>query len=276
MNRQNTATLAYILSLVLLTGCGSKNTQNIDVVSGAKSAVVSIYRIASKSTSIMRPSATIGVYSGIFTAQGIVLPVIASTEGFDAITKIMQGQSQISSDENFTVLREIGDVLQVDIIDILNRSNNRLDTINNYTQSLRNTGILTERKINEITATFENLSIQRKEERRTVQEIEKNLKNALKNQNYSEASTFEEQLSEANAKFALTKTKEKQAKDMIKRMENLLEITGDRLQAIENNREILIAGLRVINVPGISDLNILEKGKSWKKRGNKDIFGTRQ
>jgi len=274
MNRPQTAILALILPCLFLISCGKSTNSEITDVSGAKSAISIIHLLTNHIFTFTRPSATIGIFSGIYTSQGVILPVNTAMIGFEAITNILKGHSQANTDENFAILREIGDVLQVDIVDLLNRSNNRVQTIDNYTQSLRNTGILTERKIYELTAMYENLSAKRKEERTIARDIERNLKNALKDQDYSEASTYEEELAHANADLAETETKEKQAKDMIDRMEGLYDITGDRLQAIENNREILIAGLRVINVPGIADFNILEKGKSWKKRGSEDIFGT--
>jgi len=274
MNRPHTAILALIIPCLLLTSCGKEKEDTTIEVSGAKSAISIMHLLTNHVFTFTRPSAAIGIFSGIYTSQGIVLPVDTAKLGFESIMNILKGQSQANTDENFAILREIGDVLQVDIVDLLNRSNNRIQTIDDYTQSLRNTGILTERKINELTATYENLTIKRKEERTISRDLERSLRTALKNQDYSEASAYEEDLAKANANLAETETKEKQAKDMIDRMEGLYEITGDRLQAIENNREILIAGLRVINVPGIADFNILEKGKSWKKRGAEDIFGT--
>lgn len=274
MNRPHTAILALIIPCLLLTSCGKEKEDTTTEVSGAKSAISIMHLLTNHVFTFTRPSAAIGIFSGIYTSQGIVLPVDTARLGFESIMNILKGHSQANTDENFAILREIGDVLQVDIVDLLNRSNNRIQTIDDYTQSLRNTGILTERKINELTATYENLTIKRKEERTISRDLERSLRTALKDQDYSEASTYEEDLAKANANLAETETKEKQAKDMIDRMEGLYEITGDRLQAIENNREILIAGLRVINVPGIADFNILEKGKSWKKRGAEDIFGT--
>ena len=276
MNRQNTAILALVIPCLLLVSCGGEKSEEIVDVSGAKSAVSIMHLISNHIFTFTRPSAAIGVYSGIYTSQGVLLPVATAQMGFESMTKILAGHSQANTDENFTILREIGDILQVDIVDLLNRSNDRVQTIDNYTQSLRNTGILTERKVNELTATYDNLVTKRKEERKTSRDIDRNLNTALKDQDYSAASTYEEELAYANSALAETTTKEKQAKDMIDRMEGLYEITGDRLQAVETNREILIAGLRVINVPGISDFNILEKGKSWKKRGSEDIFGKKR
>jgi len=276
MNRQNTAILALLIPCLLLTSCGGENVEEVTDVSGAKSGILIMNLISNHIFTFTRPSATIGVYAGIYTSQGVLLPVITAQKGFESISKILAGYAQANTDENFTILREIGDVLQVDIVDLLNRSNNRVQTIDNYTQSLRNTGILTERKINELTATYDNLTTKRKAERKTARDIDRNLNTALKDQDYSAASTYEEELAYANSALAETTTKEKQAKDMIDRMEGLYDITGDRLQAVETNREILIAGLRVINVPGIFDFNILEKGKSWKKRGTEDIFGKKR
>ena len=275
MNRQNIAMLAILVPSLFLASCGAKEIgQSAVLVSGAKSAVSMMHMLSQKILKQTRPSAPIGIYTGLYISQGIILPVHTAYNGIISIGKIIEGQLQTDTDENFAVLREIGDVLQINIIDLLNRSTDRAEALNNYTQSLRNVGILTERKINEITANKDRLTILRKEQQKTARDINRSLTTAMRDQDYGEASDLQEQLSKANAILAETETEEDQAKDMINRMEDLYDITGDRLQAIESNRGILIAGLRVINVPGIADFNILEKGKSWKKRGTEDIFGT--
>lgn len=274
MNRQNIAIMAILVPSLLLASCGSKiGDKDTISTSGAKSAIAIMHLLSQKMQKYTRPSAPIGIYTGIYISQGIIFPVHTAYDGFITMSKILAGQQQTDTDENFAVLREIGDILQVSIIDLLNRSTNRIEALDNYTQSLRNVGILTERKIAEITANKDRLTILRKEQQSTARDLNRSLSTAMRDQDYGQASELQEQLSKANAMLAETETQEDQAKDMINRMEDLYDITGDRLQAIESNREILIAGLRVINVPGIADFNILEKGKSWKKRGSEDIFG---
>jgi len=52
--------------------------------------------------------------------------------------------------------------------------------------------------------------------------------------------------------------------DVLKPYKKMLEIGQDRLNAINKNKRILIAGLKVVEVPGIEQLDIL-KQESWRE-----------
>jgi hypothetical protein len=268
---RNTSIAAILVPCLLLTACSKEEPEKLRV-SGAKISVSIMHILSQRSVQKNRPSGLLGIYSGLYTAQGIFLPVQGAIIGMKSLGNILKGQANSISDENFALLREVGAILQVNIIDTLNRSTNRSASLDIYTQSLRNIGILAERKIVELTALNGTQKIELKEKRETARDIDRKLKTSLKNQDYSSATELEEELTNANGLFAEIKTKKEQTDDMIKRFETLLDIVVDRLQAVETNREILIAGLRVIDVPGIADFNILEEGKPWRKRKGSSIF----
>ena len=268
---RNTVIAATVIPCLLLTACAKTEPEEIHP-SGAKTAVSIMHIISKRSMQNNRPSGILGIFSGIYTSQGVFLSVQSAANGMQAIANILKGQTESISDENFALLREVGDILQVDVIDMLNRSSNRVSALDTYTQSLRNIGILTERKITELTALNDKQNITVKEERKEVRTIEGDLRDALKKTDYGTASELEQQLAEKKVSFAEISTQEEQSDDMIDRFDTLLEVTAERLQAVEINREILIAGLRVIDVPGIADFNILEKGKKWRKRRGESIF----
>lgn len=257
---------------ILLAACSEKEEPKPLQVSGARSSVALMHIIAKRSVQSNRPSSMLGVFSGIYTSQGVLLSVESANAGMQSISTILEGQSNSSTNENFALLREVGETLQTDIIDTLNRSTNRTQTLDAYTQSLRNIGILTERKITELDTLNDVQKTQEKAERKAVREIERGLRSALNDKDYGKASEFEEQLATKNASYAEISTKQQQTDDMIDRFETLLEVTAERLQAVETNREILIAGLRVIDVPGIADFDILEEGKPWRKKKGSSLF----
>jgi hypothetical protein len=269
---RNVSIAATLIPCLLLVACSSKEEPVELQVSGAKTSVSIMHIIAKRSLQNNRPSGLLGVFTGLYTSQGVFLSVQSAEDGMLAIGNILKGQTNSTSDENFALLREVGDILQVDIIDTLNRSTDRVSTLDSYTQSLRNIGVLTERKITELSALHETQKTKAKESQKKVRTIEGDLRDALKITDYGTASELEEQLSEANVSYAEISTKEDQSGDMIDRFDTLLKVAAQRVQAVEVNREILVAGLRVIDVPGIADFNILEKGKSWKKRKGKSIF----
>jgi len=269
---RNRAIAAAVIPCLLLAGCGEAVKPEELRVSGAKISVSIMHILAKRPVQKNRPSGLLGIYSGLYTSQGIFLPVKSAIESMQAVINILKAQNNSTSSENFALLREVGEVLQVDIIDALNRSPNRVETIDIYSQSLRNTGILIERKITELSALDEVQSAEVKEKRTEKRDIERTLRNALKDQAYAQASELEEQLAGITALHAELSVKADQTDDMIKRLKTLLDVTAERLQAVEANREILIAGLRVIDVPGISDFNILEEGKPWRKERGSSLF----
>lgn len=269
---RNSALSAVFIPCLLLTACGEPAEPEDVHVSSAKTSVSIMHIIARRSVQSNRPSGLLGIFSGLYTSQGVFLAVNGAIEGIQAAGNILKGQSTSTSNENFALLREVGDLLQVNIIDALNRSTNRAEAIDIYTQSLRNIGILMERKIAELQALNDTQNIEFKEKRDIAREIERSLRKVLRDQAYSEASELEERLAEANAALAEIETKEDQSDDMIRRFETLLDIVAKRLQAVETNREILIAGLHVIDVPGIEDFNILQEGKKWRKKKGSSLF----
>lgn len=274
MNRKVTA--ITVLTSLLLSGCGNgaENTeQGTPNPSGVKSAIVVLQEYFQGVLRDTRPSSPLGIFASLYLAQGVIIPAQSALDGMEAIAKVLEGQKSSTSNENFALLKEVGAVLQVDIIDTLNRSDDRVKALDTYTQSLKNAGILIERKLEELEALHDTQRDQVREQRSEVRDLERALRNVLRDQDYAEAGDIEEQLAEKNAKFAEIETQEEQTGDMIRRFTSLLEVAGERLQAVQNNREILIAGLRVIDVPGIVDLNILEEGRSWRRRGGSSIFG---
>ncbi|MBM3231122.1 hypothetical protein FJZ28_02225 [Candidatus Peregrinibacteria bacterium] len=261
-------TLISILAISLtLSGCSGGKTEIPLEASGARTAAAIMHLLAQQVSVNRRPSATMGIFSGIFTSQGVFLPVKSAILGFETQQKILEGFARADTDENYALLLEVGNILQVDIIDTLNRSANRRETLDTYIQSLRNTGILLERKIGELEMLLDEVQNEVREQKKLTREIEKIVKKAVKDQDYAVASEKEQELQTAKADLAEMETKAGQTEDMLGRFRELYGVAAVRLQAMDNNREILIAGLKVIEVPGIKDLGILEQGKSYKTRG---------
>lgn len=273
MISRKTAITAVLIPAIFLGSCGGKSpAEEVLQVSGAKSAVAVMHRVAKKTAQSNRPSGPLGIFTGIYLAQGIFLPVQSAISGLESILNIQEGQTNSTSDENFALLQEVGEVLQVNVIDVLNRSTNRVEALDAYIQSLYNAGILMERKTEELKALHDMQDQKVREERTNVRDIERNLREALNKPDYQAASEYEEQLTKAKVLFAESQSKEEQTEDMIDRFETLISIAAQRLRVVENNREILVAGLRVISMPGIGDLNILEEGREWRKSRGSSLF----
>ncbi len=261
-------TLVSVLAISFaLSACSGDQTATPVETSGARTAAAIMHLLAKQVVIGGRPSAVMGIFSGIFTSQGVFLPVKSAILGFETQQKILEGFARADTDENYALLLEVGNVLQVDIIDTMNRRTDRRETLDTYIQSLRNTGILLERKIGELETLLDELRGKVREQKKLTRDIEKVVKKAVKDQDYAVASEKEQELQTAKADLAEMETRASQTEDMLGRFSELYGVAAVRLQAMDNNREILIAGLKVIEVPGIKDLGILEKGKNYKTRG---------
>lgn len=262
--------IAIVAGTLLLAGCslfgGTPESETpgegSDLeVSGARSGIISVHSLdGGLPMGVIRPSAAVGLYATTFLAQGIFLPVRTAALGIAAQRAIIAGQGSVSSDETFMLLQELGNILQVNVPDVLNRSTDRAQALELYVQTLTNAHALGERKLSELVATQESLEDDERAQRRVVRDIDRAIREALDADDFTTAGGRQQELTEAETKLAETETRRDQTEDIADRYEELLEIAANRLVAIEANRKIIVAGLKVIELPGIEDLNILTEG----------------
>ncbi|TSD00511.1 MAG: hypothetical protein Greene101449_121 [Candidatus Peregrinibacteria bacterium Greene1014_49] len=281
MDRSKVAILVGLT--LLLAGCsffeGKENSQNKEDDLTVKGAVGSIAAVqvleGGLATLQSRPSAALGLYITAYLSQGIFLPVHSAWMGIEAQKKLFLGQGSSSADETFTLLQELGNILQVNVSDILNRSSDRRETLDQYLQGMHNVYVLAERKKTELESSAEALRTEEREKRKLADDIDREIKRALENEDYTGAGSRQQELGKAQGKVAEVQTKREQTEDIGDRFLELLEVAQHRIVAIEANRLILIAGLQVVQLPGIEDLDILlEKGK--RRNRNTSAFGTDQ
>ena len=269
---------------VLLTSCtgGDADAKKQAEMFGSRIGIAASYILSLQtkgSMNLVRPSPTMGIFTSSYLAQGAFINVQAAALGIQAQKKLLTGQSLPASSETFILLQELGTALQVDIVDMLNRAGNRGEALDAYIDSLKGIGSLSVRKQKELEQLQATFKTQKRDEQAALRTLESDLRKVLRNEDYGRASSLQEQTAVAGAALAQTEVKLDQTDDILDRYEELLEIAEERLIAIENNREIIIAGLRVFEVPGIEDLGILDEGKPFRRgsRGRDekegDIFG---
>lgn len=271
---------ALALSLVLagcsLFGGGDKDkaAENDLSVTGAAGGVIAAHMLDTGSTTFPRPSAALGIYVSAYLAQGIFLPVQSASDGIDVMKKLVRSPGDPATDETFTLLQELGNILQVDVSDVLNRSPDRRVALDQYLQALKNVFVLGERKKTELDTAAESLREEERTKREVAGDLERAINRALDDEDYTGAGSRQRELTEAQGKLAEVQTKREQTEDIAGRFEKLLEVAKERLVAIEANRLILIAGLQVIKLPGIEDLDILlENGRRRQREENTSVFG---
>ncbi len=256
--KANCALVLALSSTLILAGCGDneESSQSSDKPhlvqaiqsSGSKSGVfASVYTGRSKQalTRTDRPSSPLGAYVSMYLAQEHILLTLSALEGIDVQIRLARAQEQ-DQDETYALLQEYGTVLQVDLIDMLNRSSDRDKSLNRYVSSLVAMNNRVEEKITELKEKIKSIDGERKEQKKKVRDIERKIRRAMKDENYAAAGPAQEELVEKEAVLAKTESRKKSTKKVMGVAKDLLEIGEERAEAISKNREILIVGLQVI------------------------------
>lgn len=212
-----------------------------------------------------RPAAILGVLATHHLARPFSPPALSdpSLIGILQQEKLLRGGIPEKRGAQ-TSLEELGGLIQINVPDLLNRNPNRADTLNAYInqmeQSISEANVqytLLETFLDEVGKTF---SIARRE----LSAEQKKQNKAMKDRQFAEASTIQERLLLLHRDLANVEFKKNEAERIQELLEEMIEVSQKRLTALQENREILIAGLSVKQLPGMDDLGIV---KTTKKRG---------
>lgn len=270
MNGMRQLRLLTITGLVLLAACGRSDSGPV-VVEAASRALVPVLLLQRTNAvlpSQLRPAAAIGVMTSGFLALRSLPAIGAALQGI-AIQRMLLPPDRPVDDRVYGVLTELGSALEVDIPDYLNRSVDRAAALESYIETLTRLMQEADDQRTQLEQEIARLKAEEKEQKTRVRDLEKSARAAQKDGNYALAGSAQEELASASADLARTEAIVDQRDDTLSLYEDLLEVAGERLTAITQNREILIAGLRVIEVPGIEDLQILESGGTFRRMGTR-------
>ncbi len=265
-----------LLSLLILIGCSSGNdgTKEKIQVSGGRSALFSIDRLIADSTKlqISRRAALLGVFvtEYISFAQTAMAAQGALT-GIAVDQHLMQVQHTVT-DPDFNLLQAFADALEVDVSDLLNRSTDREQALSAYTTALTNVAARSNDRYQELSIAEDELKALLRTQGKERTDAERALKNAIKDKEFSQAGELQKTVLEKQKIYAETDLKRKQTEDVLSTLNTLLTLYKEKILAIRQNREILISGNRIVDVPGIEDLKIIERQKknsrTQRKTGN--------
>jgi len=262
-----TVALLSLALLIVLSGCGKSVPVQEQNIRGGVSGIVSVDQITSKRLpGIKRSAALLGIFvSEYISITPSALAAEGGLKGIDAQMHIALGQNTVQ-DPDFDLLQAFGDALHVDVQDMLNRSTDRQQALDVYREALNNVANRSNNRFKELSASQEQL----KEELRTLSknrsDADRALKQALRDKEFSDAGEKQKAVNETQAAFAETDLKEKQIDELVTTFDTLLTLYGEKIIAIDSNREILISGTKVVDVPGIEELQIIQKNSTTRSR----------
>ena len=251
---------ALILPLIL-AGCGTDKkvepTAEVAGVSNPEEVLKDVADLAQPDLSKARPSGMLGVFVVSFIAERETQNFHGAARGVGAILLLAEDQ-QVNLDETFLLLSELGSILQVDTADMLNRSDNRAEALNMYIESLQNIGDRSTAKAEELDSLLDGLRERQRTQQKVETDIDRAINKALRDKDYATAGSLQPTLIEEQKKLTEIQGEGERTRQILDAFKDMLKIAEERLVAIEQNKEILIAGLKVIELPGVKELKILE------------------
>ncbi len=273
---------AVLLTLpLLLSACGKSAQKEIVIppgttVMGARSAVLESLVFLGLSPVTVRPGALLSVYASIYLSDGVVVQVRAAMTGVDAQLKLQALPTEEHIDDLYALLEEFGAVLHVDVIDLLNRSDDRAKTLDAYSIGLQNITERSRRRADDVKQQIAIVKTEQQESRKAVSALDREVKAAVKAKDFASAQEKQQELLEAQTALTKVQFQQQELTAVQETFTELLDIADKRLAALNGNREVLIAGLRVVDVPGVDDLGVIQgrsTGGSRSRRGGITPFG---
>ena len=210
----------------------------------------------------LRPAVGIGIYSASSMALHSPFSVVAALQGIDSGLAMLP--STAIARDAFVAIAELGTALDVDLWEYLNRSENRAKDLSEYVAILQR--LTDEGRIQQaaLDVRVDDLNAARRDKRSVVSGVERTIKDAVRERNFALAGSMQEVLIREQAELSKIEVELEQAKSGTDIYDDLLQMSDERLSAIAENREVLIAGLRVTDVPGVENLDILQ-GKNRRR-----------
>lgn len=244
-----------LLTLALVSCSSNQKSEDLETES-AKNALETIATIVTPKREIPRPGAMLGIFATLYAERTFSFGSQTALRGLGASLKL-QEEDRMTLDETFTLLQALGASLQVNVPNLLNQSQNRAEALNSYTASLNDVTKRSAVRKDALEAEIKALQEKERTEREAVTALERQISQALSSQEYGTAGSLQKPLAEAEAILSKTTSETERARDIMEVFRKLLDIAEKRIVAIEQNRQVIIAGLTVVDLPGIEDLGIL-------------------
>jgi hypothetical protein len=180
------------------------------------------------------------------------------------IQQIFMDAQQGVSDPDFDLLQAFADALEVDVADLLNRSDNREQALDTYSEALTNVATRANDRFKELSSSLDELKDVVRQLNKEQSTADRDVKNAIKDKDFTAAGEAQKILSEKQAAYAEATLKQKETESMTDALDQLLMMYGQKILAIQKNREALIIGIHVVDVPGIDDLKLIERAKNTR------------
>lgn len=222
-----------------------------------------------------RPSALLGPYLAAYLSLPFVRASHAAVSGVLASIDVLHDDNAGTRDESYALLEELGLLLQVQLTDHLNRAVDRTVALDAYTKNLIDTAKRAQEHLTTTLAQRDDDATAKVRELRSQSTlIQRTLTTALRQKDYATASTHQSKLSDVQAELAIATADQKEIRTIMNLLQDSLDEAVTRVQAIDANRDALIAGIAVTGVPGADDVGVLKNAPRGRRTpASEDVFG---
>ncbi len=214
----------------------------------------------------IRSSALLGVYLSDFLMRQMMFR--SALAGINIQMDLLNETGE-EQEESFALLETLGAILQVDVPDMLNRSTDRVEAFDTYLSNLQALGERSTSHEQGLEQQMDVLMDERREVRGDVARSQSQLNTALREQDYATASEQQKSLIEGRGELAEIDAKIDELRSIRNLFVDLLDIAEERVTVMTSNREALLAGISVVDVPGVEDYGLIEQGR---RRSRQSIF----
>lgn len=221
--------------------------------------------------SLTRPSASLGVHLSTYLSKGEA-PVHGALESITFLSPLTRTSG--TTETPFLTIQTLGNLVQTNIVETMNKHPERGEVLNRYLTLLHSALQNAQRDEKNMDDKRQQLVQQEREQQSTIRVLQKEIDAAEKAGDFSTVGAHQRALSEAKGEHGKTEALIDELENTLKILDDLTRIAEERRNAIEENREALMAGIRVVEIPGIEKLGILEKiGKSPRRSQRQENGG---
>lgn len=263
-----------VFSLTLLVSCSfftEDEPESLPQVRGALNALLPADQLTATQAFTVNPrnSALLGVHVARYVTQTMLTPVQGALNGIRAQTAIAAPETTIA-DPDFALLEAFAVALDVNVTDILNRSINRQEALDRYIDALRNVATRAEDRYRILSPAVENVKDGVTAQQRVVTDLQRQIKEATEQKNFQVAGELQKKLDEAQITLTEVQTNYDKTTRLVKTLDSLLTLFGQRMIALQQNREALILGVTVVETEGVKALMIIEQNGEAPRRSERD------
>lgn len=215
-----------------------------------------------------------GVYVSRYLTQAVLFPVRSALDGIRAEQAIAAPDIN-ASDPDFALLQTLSDALQLNIADLLNRSKDRQKALDAYLTAMTNVAKHANDRLQILSPAAKSMQSDIQKIKRQQSDLKQAMTKDIANKDFTAASEKQDELTTLEKAVSDGQTRADQTKRIADALDYLLQLYGQRILAIQKNREPLILGTQVIDVPGVKDgdLNILKTGKASSRTTKNGVGG---